>query len=56
MVALGATVFAWVVLTLLALPAIEGGGDSPLVQLAVTAAFILWLAWGAVAIAYDTRL
>jgi len=54
--ALGATFLAWLVLTLIALPLIEGGGDSPLLQLALTAAFILWLAWAAAAIAYDTRL
>ena len=53
--ALGASVFTWVVLTLIAFPAIEGGGDSPLPQLAVAAAFVLWLGWAAAAIAYDRR-
>lgn len=53
--ALGATVLAWLTLTLLVLPAIETGGDSPLAQLAVAAAFILWLVWAAAGIAYDRR-
>lgn len=51
--ALGTTVLAWLALTLLVLPAIEAHGDSPLVQLAVAAAFILWLVWAAAGIAYD---
>ena len=54
-VALGATVLGWLVLTLLVLPAMEADGDSPLFQLAVAAAFILWLAWAAAGIAYERR-
>ena len=55
MVALGASVFAWLVLTLIAFPLIEGGGSSSLLELAITSAFLLWLIWAAVAIRYDRR-
>lgn len=51
--ATGATAFVWAALTLVGLPLIEGGGDSPVLQLALAAAFFLWLVWAAVALAYD---
>lgn len=53
--ALGASLFGWLVLTVVALPLIEGGGSSPVAQLAVTSLFAVWLVWAAVAIRYDRR-
>jgi hypothetical protein len=54
-VALGVSVLAWLVLTLIVLPLIEGEGSSSLLELAITSAFLVWLIWAAAAIRYDRR-
>ena len=54
--ALGASFLLWLVLTLVLLPLLEGGGSSSILQLAVAAAFVLWLCWAGAAIVYDRRL